>query len=131
MRISKHSKNERGATARLHIVVPEEDKQQWIETAELLGMSVSEYVRKSVRKSRVEFVIRQKIDLEKIDEIAYQFAKIGGNINQIAYHLNAGSDWSDSLLLGLQNCLDDMRDTMQLLKKTAEDFNGNHQTQLQ
>lgn len=128
MRISKHSKNERGATARLHIVVPEEDKQLWIETAELLGMSVSEYVRKSVRKSRVEFIIRQKIDLKKIDEIAYQFAKIGGNINQIAYHLNAGSGWSDTLLAALQNCLDGMESTMKILLKTVEEFNGNHQT---
>ena len=131
MRISKQSKNERGATARLHIVVPEEDKQQWIETAELLGMSVSEYVRKSVRNSRVQFVIRQKINLKGIDEIAYQFARIGGNINQIAYHLNAGFSWSDSLIETLQNCLDDMEDTMQILRKTAEEFNGIHQTQFQ
>ena len=128
MRISKNSKNELGATARLHIVVPEEDKKLWVETAELMGITVSEYVRRSVRKSRLDFTIRPKVEIKGVSEIAAQYGKIGSNINQISRHLNEGFGWSDSLLAQLQNCLDGMRDTMQALMKTVEEFNGDHQT---
>lgn len=131
MRISKTSKNEKGATARLHIVVPEEDKQQWIETAELLGISVSEYVRRSVRSSRIDYVIRQRIEIEAVSEIAYQLAKIGNNINQIAWHLNSGFDWSNALVVQLQDCHDEMEEEAKKLIKAVEEFNGNHQTPVQ
>ena len=128
MRLSRNTKNEKGASVQLHIVVPEEDKQQWIETAELMGITVSEYIRRSVRSSRLDFTIRPMVEMKGISEIAAQFGKIGSNINQIARHLNEGFGWSDSLLKKLQMCLDQMDETMQYLMNTVEAFNGDHQT---
>lgn len=121
-------KNEKGARAQVHIVVPEEDKRLWKETADLLGISLSDYVRKSVRSSRIQFSVQPKVDIRGLSEVIAQYGKIGSNINQIARHLNEGRGWSDHLILELQKCLSDMDACSVLLKETVERINGDYQT---
>ena len=113
---------EKGATVQVHIVVQEDDKRQWKETAELLGISLSDYVRQSVRSSRIRFEVRPKIEIKGLAELIAQYGKIGSNINQIARHLNEGRDWSDT------DCLEGMEDCRQTLMKVVDMINGDHQT---
>jgi hypothetical protein len=51
------------------------------------GIPVSELLRAATLRYRLP---PRKVDRELMADALYELGKIGGNINQIAYHLNAG-----------------------------------------
>ena len=61
--------------------------------AERAGLSVSGYLRalvfgKDTPQPRAAKRVKLTADMEAIKQLLYEFRKIGGNLNQIAHHLN-------------------------------------------
>jgi Bacterial mobilisation protein (MobC) len=70
------------------------------------GQSVSALLRSALLHSRVR---PSRIDVKALSRLSGQLGKIGSNINQIAYHLNAGRP-GDRVEGSLLETLRDLRD---------------------
>lgn len=120
----RKGKQERGST---HIVltrIPEEEYEEWKHRSELLGITLSEYIRSAVRKSKTDVIVKKQIDIEPLIEIAAQYGKIGSNINQIAHYLNGGAEWSQALINDLAGSLKEMYLNTKRLSKTIDEINN-------
>lgn len=82
---------------RIHLRVTEQEKEQFTAKAAAAGLGISEYLRKAALQLGV---------IHKYDQAAvHQLRKIGVNLNQIAYHLNAGNSLEGDVLLAFRRCL--------------------------
>ena len=129
MNYRRKGRQERGSTRRVMTRVSEEEYTEWHRRAELLGITVSEYVRRCVRTGKVEIIVKKEISIEPIVQIAAEYGKIGNNINQIAHYLNSTGVWSQRLLDNLNNNLKEMYSTTKNLAKVVDEINGNYKTQ--
>ena len=112
------------ADGRLEIRIPKDELVIWKDSAAALGITLSDYLRESVRKGKVNFIIREEIALPEIEKILADYGKIGSNINQIAHHLNEGMGWDEDLIRNLQNALVDLDQNHKKLMRTVVDFHG-------
>ena len=113
---------------RFEIRLPSEEYLDWKREAELLNVSMAEYVRQMVRMGSINFVIKEEVDISGIREIMAEYGKIGSNINQIAHSLNAGEAWSRNLLCFLNRQLDALDAMHLLLMEAVRKHNGNSKT---
>ena len=125
----RKGKQERGSTRIVLTRISEEEYQEWKRRSEMLGITLSEYIRSNVRKGSTDVVIKKQIEIMPLVEIASQYGKIGSNINQIAHYLNSGEEWSRQLFDSLTFNLQEMYRTTKELAKAVEEINGNHKTQ--
>ena len=125
----RKGKQDRGSDRRIITRVSEEEFKEWHRRAELLGITLSEYVRRCVRNAEISVVIRNSIDIKPLSEIAAQYGKIGNNINQIAHYLNSGDEWSDQMRNEIEMCLIEMHLTTKNLSKVVGELNGYRKTQ--
>ena len=125
----RKGKQERGSTRAVQTRIPEEEYEEWKRRAELLDITLSEYIRDTVRAGEVSVIIKKEISIEPLVEIAAQYGKIGNNINQIARYLNGSSHWSQRLLDDLTGSLQEMYKTTKKLEKVVDEINGGHKTQ--
>ena len=72
------------------------------EQADKLGVSVSSYCQVLSVKTKLK---APKIAVEDSRKIAYELSKIGGNVNQIAKHMNQGGELEQKTLAGIKNGL--------------------------
>ena len=113
---------------RFEVRLPYEEYLDWKDAADLLNVSIAEYVRSMVRKGRIDLVVKNEVELSGIREIIAQYGKIGSNINQIARSLNEGYPWSDSLRFYLKKQLADLDAMHRMLMEAVRKFNGNTKT---
>ena len=70
----------------------EEERKEFEETCAALSISQSEYLRQAIFYGKVETTIRVTANseelLDAVSALIAQYGKIGGNLNQIARHLN-------------------------------------------
>lgn len=84
-------------SGRIHLRVTDQEKEQFTAKAAAVGLGLSEYLRKAALDIGV---------VHKYDQAAvHQLRKIGVNLNQIAYHLNAGNSLEGDVLVSLRRCL--------------------------
>lgn len=129
MTYRRKGRQERGSTRAVLTRISEEEYEEWKRRAEMLGITLSEYIRSTIRKSKTEVTVKQKVEIRPLIEIASQYGKIGSNINQIAHHLNSGEEWSDQLRESLEETLTELRAEVKIMAKVVDEINGYHKTQ--
>ena len=129
MTYKRKGRQERGSTRRIITRVSEEEFEEWHRRAELLGITLSEYLRQCVRNGKVDVIIKKEISIEPLVQIAAEYGKIGSNINQIAHYLNSTGVWSQRLLDNLTGNLQEMYVTTKRLAKVVDEINGNYKAQ--
>lgn len=125
----RKGRQERGSTRIVLTRITEEEYQEWKMRSEMLGITLSEYIRSNVRKGNTDVIIKKVIEIAPLVEIASQYGKIGSNINQIAHYLNGGAEWSDAMRKSLSDNLAAMYSETKRLAKVVDEINGNHKTQ--
>ena len=125
----RKGKQERGSTRIVLTRISESEYEEWKHRSELLDITLSEYIRSAVRKSKTDVIIKKQIDIEPLVEIAAQYGKIGSNINQIAHYLNGGADWSQALINNLAESLKEMYLNTKRLAKVVDEINGDYKAQ--
>ncbi|MBR3244374.1 MAG: plasmid mobilization relaxosome protein MobC [Parasporobacterium sp.] len=113
---------------RFQIRLPHDEFEDWKDAADLLDISIAEYVRQMVRRGRIDFVIKEEVSLQDAREIITEYGRIGNNINQIAHHLNAGYQCSGDLVWMLKEQMDRLDAMHLLLMEAVKKFNGNPKT---
>ena len=129
MAYRRKGKQERGSTRIVLTRISEEEYEEWKRRSELLGITLSEYIRSAVRKSKTDIIIKKQIEIDPLIEIAAQYGKIGSNINQIAHYLNGGAEWSQALINDLAGNLKEMYLNTKRLSKVVDEINGDYKTQ--
>ena len=122
----RKGKQERGSTRIVLTRISSEEYEEWKHRSEMLGITLSEYIRSAVRKSKTDVIIKQQIEIEPLIDIAAQYGKIGSNINQIAHYLNGGSNWSQALLDDMSRNLKEMYLNTKKLSQTVDTINNDY-----
>ena len=122
----RKGKQERGSTRIVLTRISSEEYEEWKHRSEMLGITLSEYIRSAVRKSKTDVIIKQQIEIEPLIDIAAQYGKIGSNINQIAHYLNGGSNWSQALLDDMSRNLKEMYLNTKKLSQTVYTINNDY-----
>ena len=128
----KKGKQERlgtGNTRMIHVRLTDAEYYEWLHRSQLLGITLSDYVRQSVRNSVTEVIIKNEISIDPLVDIAAEYGKIGSNLNQIAHYLNSTGIWSQRLLENLTGNLQAMYATTKKLAKVVDEINGDYKTQ--
>lgn len=125
----RKGRRERGSTRIVLTRISEEEYREWKARSEMLGITLSEYIRSNVRKGSTDVIIKKEMEIAPLVEIAAQYGKIGSNINQIAHFLNGGAEWSEALQKTLSENLAAMYSETKRLAKVVDEINGNHKTQ--
>ena len=58
--------------------------------ADYMGISVSEYIRQMLAKGKVIIKEYPILNPDSLNRILFHLGHVGGNLNQIAHHLNSG-----------------------------------------
>ena len=129
MTYKRKGRQERGSTRIVLTRISEEEYCEWKRRAEMLDMTLSEFIRNSVRTNETNVVIKKEIPVDVLVEIAGQYGKIGNNINQIAHYLNSTGIWSQKLLDNLTGNLQEMYATTKKFAKVVDEINGDYKAQ--
>ena len=94
---AKHGSETRKTSARAVLKCTPEQRAEIDARAEKAGLSVSGYLRalvfgKDAPQPRAAKRVKLAADMEELRQLLYELRKIGGNLNQIAHHLNRGED---------------------------------------
>lgn len=101
------TKNEQNKSVFLKIRLTPDELEQITHTAELLGMSRSQYVRQQVLTGRIgKPIIKLSCDSGALNRTNGELNKIGSNLNQIAHHLNAKNPVQNELLNRIEKTID-------------------------
>ena len=94
---AKHGSETRKTSARAVLKCTPEQRAEIESRAEKAGLSVSGYLRalvfgKDAPQPRAAKRVKLTADMEELRQLLYELRKIGGNLNQIAHHLNRGEE---------------------------------------
>lgn len=84
---------------------------------ELLGLNQTELIRWSLFNREINFDVAGAEKNEERKQILYELGKIGNNLNQIAHHLNDGSEINGNVLSGISENINLLHDTMMKIYK--------------
>lgn len=126
MKYRKKGRQERGSTREVKTRIPVSEYEEWKDRADMLNITVAEYIRQCVRHGKVEIYIKDYMDISALVEIAAAFRKIGNNFNQIAAHLNSRLPWTQTLLANMDSNLMEMRKTIKALAHITDKINKDH-----
>ena len=92
---SKHGSEKRQRATFLHLRATPAEKVEINTRAQRAGLTVSGFLRalifgKDTPQPRA--AMRPPVEAEALTALRYELRKIGGNLNQIAHHLNQGQD---------------------------------------
>ncbi len=110
----------------------EEERKEFEEKCEVYCISQSEYLRQMIFYGKVKTTIKVTANseelLDKVSELVSQYGKIGGNLNQIARHLNSGGAFSGKLAQEIRGAAADLAALkFEVLKVIGEAY-GNDKT---
>lgn len=112
--MSHSKKNER-----IYLRASEQDKKNISYHAELMNISMNEYILLCVRRKRI-------VICENFPELIYQLSKIGNNINQIATIANTNKYISEDSISEVKNlmtkCYDAMNDFISFIAEPENDY---------
>ena len=103
----------------------EEEYADFTERVKFCGISQSEFIRRAIENAIIKPVItvspvNEKL-LSTVGQLTAQLGKIGGNLNQIARHLNEHGVPYNSLYSNVQSAISDLADLkFEILRKVGD-----------
>ena len=98
------------------------------ETADVTGLSHSEYLRKLLLEKQINHQIEVVADMNDLRKLVSEYGKIGSNLNQIAKHVNSGGSQSRAIKNEIHQCITDLFLLRKEVLKLAGGMNGNRKT---
>lgn len=114
-----------------HITLRLTDMEYEVVTAKAkeAGLSRSAYLRKMILDGKMEIRYDIVADLPELQTLAAEFGKIGSNLNQIARYFNTGGIRSLAMQDEIHQCIAELFDLRNDVKRMAGDFHGSVKTQ--
>ena len=92
--------------------------------ADYMGISVSEYIRQMLSKGKVVMKNYPILNPDSLNRVLFHLGHIGGNLNQIARHLNGGGALSADTLRDVRRSTSDIFDIKKEIIKLGGDLLG-------
>ena len=92
--------------------------------ADYMGISVSEYIRQMLAKGKVVAKEYRILNPDTLNRVLFHLGHIGGNLNQIAYHLNSGGAMTKETLRDVDKATSDIFDIKKEIIKLGGDLLG-------
>ena len=93
--------------------------------ADYMGISVSEYIRQMLTKGKVVMKEYAILNPDTLDHVLFHLGHVGGNLNQIAHHLNSGGPLTKELMRDIDKSTSDIFDIKKEIIKLGGDLLGN------
>lgn len=97
-------------------------------SASMLGISRSEYLRKSFLEKEIQNRIEVVADIEILRKLVHEYGKIASNLNQIAKYFNTGGNRSLAMEDNIRQCISDLFSLRKTVLQMAGDFKSNYKT---
>ena len=97
-------------------------------SAEITGLSRSEYIRKLLLEKEIHHQIEVVADIDDLKKLVSEYGKIGSNLNQIAKYFNTGGSRSLAVENEIHQCVADLFQLRKEVLKLAGGKNGNRKT---
>ena len=92
--------------------------------ADYMGISVSEYIRQMLAKGKVVSKEYRILNPDTLNRVLFHLGHIGGNLNQIACHLNSGVAMTKETLRDVDKATSDIFDIKKEIIKLGGDLLG-------
>ena len=92
--------------------------------ADYMGISVSEYIRQMLAKGKVVSKEYRILNPDTLNRVLFHLGHVGGNLNQIAYHLNSGGALTKEMLRDVDKATSDIFDIKKEIIKLGGDLLG-------
>ena len=92
--------------------------------ADYMGISVSEYIRRMLTKGKVVMKEYAILNPDTLNRVLFHLGHVGGNLNQIAYHLNSGGALTKETLHDVDKATSDIFDIKKEIIKLGGDLLG-------
>ena len=92
--------------------------------ADYMGISVSEYIRQMLAKGKVVMKEYAILNPDTLNRVLFHLGHVGGNLNQIAYHLNSGGALTKETLQDIDKATSDIFDIKKEIIKLGGDLLG-------
>ena len=92
--------------------------------ADYMGISVSEYIRQMLAKGKVVIKEYPILNPDSLNRVLFLLGHVGGNLNQIAYHLNSGGALTKDTLRDIDKATSDIFDMKKEIIKLGGDLLG-------
>ena len=92
--------------------------------ADYMGISVSEYIRQMLAKGKVVAKEYRILNPDTLNRVLFHLGHVGGNLNQIAYHLNSGGALTKETLRDVDKATSDIFDIKKEIIKLGGDLLG-------
>ena len=92
--------------------------------ADYMGISVSEYIRQMLSKGKVVMKEYAILNPDTLDRVLFHLGHVGGNLNQIAHHLNSGGALTKETLMDVDRATSDIFDIKKEIIKLGGDLFG-------
>ena len=92
--------------------------------ADYMGISVSEYIRQMLAKGKVVAKEYRILNPETLNRVLFHLGHVGGNLNQIACHLNNGGAMTKDTLRDVDKATSDIFDIKKEIIKLGGDLLG-------
>ena len=93
--------------------------------ADYMGIFVSEYIRQMLAKGRVVAKEYRILNPDTLNRVLFHLGHVGGNLNQIACHLNSGGALTKETLRDVDKATSDIFDIKKEIIKLGGDLLGN------
>ena len=97
-------------------------------SAEIVGLSRSEFLRKSFLEKDIQFHYEIVADMDELRCLVNEYGKIGSNLNQIARYFNTGGDSSAKMKDEIRQCITDLFSLRKEVLRMAGELHGHNQT---
>ncbi len=104
---------ERRITFRLY----EEQYSVIARNADLMHLTISEYVREVAVEGHLNYVVKCFIPMDEVTALQNEISRIGNNLNQIAHDLNTGGTRSRQTINEINACLSKRDETRKKLNQ--------------
>ena len=92
--------------------------------ADYMGISVSEYIRQMLAKGKVVIKEYPILNSDSLNRVLFHLGHVGGNLNQIAHHLNSGGTLTAETLRDIHQSTSDIFDIKKEIIKLGGDLLG-------
>ncbi len=109
-------------THHLHLRLTDVEYEVVSEAAKQAKLTLSEYTRRQLAGRKVTVKYEIVADVPELKKLIAEFGKIGGNLNQIARHLNQGGQQTTEILKSLRQRLAEIYEMKYAVIKMAGSF---------
>ena len=96
--------------------------------ASTASLPLAEYARRLVMGKQVKMKYEIVADIPELQELTAEFGKIGSNLNQIAKYFHLGGARSKSIQDEIHDCISQLFDLRNEVRKLAGEYRGNIET---